>query len=142
MLTNLRGLNFYHNGFVGTVPASLCGIENFNYDGLYLYESGLSCYADCLSSLMEMVHFNIDGNAQRCSYYQDSALCGFVAATNIDTVYEEWSCDANWKTTTDPCGDGEIGSWRGIECVDGLISSLVLSSVPIHGTLCISQANV
>lgn len=62
----------------------------------------------------------------------DSALCGFIAATNIETIYSEWSCNSSGLTVTDPCGDVQ---WPGITCLgQSGLSFITLSRIGLRGT--------
>ena len=44
--------------------------------------------------------------------------CDFIAATNIETLYTEWSCTNNSIPTTDIC------TWDGLTC-DSNSSSVI-----------------
>ena len=62
--------------------------------------------------------------------FQDDAMCGLVASTNIETLYTMWSCDTGGSVTSDPC----IGSWTGTTCNGGFVRSIILSNITLSGT--------
>jgi len=47
---------------------------------------------------------------------EDIGFCGFIAATNIASIYSEWSCTSSGETSTDPCG---TPGWTGVETCSG-----------------------
>ena len=63
--------------------------------------------------------------------FQDEALCGFIAATNIasySTSFSMWTCDTGGVATTDPC------TWYGNSCDgNGYVSKIDLSYDYISG---------
>lgn len=62
---------------------------------------------------------------------QDTGLCGIVAATNIQSVIPEWSCDADGNPDSNVC------SWSGLECNDNdEVISLSLVSYTLFGMDC------
>ena len=69
----------------------------------------------------------------RCSTGQDNALCGFIAATNVESLvnYSMWSCDSGGVTVTDPCAAGS--EWLGIGCTEGFVSVIVLHNIALTG---------
>ena len=81
-----------------------------------------------------MVDLAAGSVASGCPSEQDDALCGFVAATNIETLYTKWSCDTLGFTATDPCAAGFV--WDGLAC-DGFSSvmNIILYGVGLTGTL-------
>ena len=64
-----------------------------------------------------------------CPSFQDKAICGFIAATDIASKsgYDEWSCDADGYTLTDPC------SWTDLTCTGGYVSDIDIFNVQIGG---------
>ena len=65
-------------------------------------------------------------------------ICGFVAATNIESLYSSWSCNSGGTTNSDPC------AWDGIFCaLNNNISSISLSGVDgLTGTLAPLLVNI
>ena len=45
----------------------------------------------------------------------DVGMCGLIAATNVESIYSQWSCDGSGLTTTAPC-DGSTALWSGVTC--------------------------
>ena len=59
-----------------------------------------------------------------CPSYQDDAICGIVAATNIQSRPDKamWSCTVDGLPSTDPCSSPV---WSGVYCsYDGSIVQL------------------
>ena len=91
----------------------------------------ISCAPECLTTVSgSQLPNNI---LSQCPSAQDDILCGLVAATNISFVgnYNEWSCDTNGITTTNPCATGAV--WEGITCDDGLVNNLYLNNAFLTG---------
>mgnify|MGYP003386732202 CR=1 FL=1 len=67
--------------------------------------------------------------------FQDDGICSFVAATNINSVtnYDEWTCDTDMLTDTDPCS----GPWTGVTCSGSYVSAITMfnSATTLTGTL-------
>lgn len=62
-----------------------------------------------------------------------NSLCGFVAATNIEHQYSEWSCHSDGVPTTDPCGS-DTSAWNGLNCnITGGIVTIVGINISLHG---------
>jgi len=57
----------------------------------------------------------------------DTALCGFIAGTNIGSLsqYSQWACTAVGETVGDPCSP----VWTGLSCSGGLVEQLAMISV-------------
>ena len=62
---------------------------------------------------------------------QDTGLCSFIAATNIQTTQNRsmWSCTTAGATATDPCST----SWYGLGCVGGSVVSITGDQSSIVG---------
>ena len=67
-----------------------------------------------------------------CPSPQDSALCGFIAATNIGNIstHTMWSCNSSGITSSNPC-DSPL--WTGLVCDGMSIISLTLASIGLTG---------
>ena len=61
-----------------------------------------------------------------CASYQDMALCGVIAATNIGQSYSSWSCTTDGRTRTNPC-DPNRGSWSSLSCANGVVTYISMS---------------
>ena len=110
-------------------------------------DNDLSCYASCLSDINDL---QVDLSVFQCSEhptsqptsqptvfvsFQDIALCGFIAATDISTMDGKsvWSCTSNGVTSSDPCDSGSV--WSGLTC-DGMdISEISLGAIGLQGTV-------
>ena len=64
--------------------------------------------------------------------YQEAALCGFIAATNIESIsgYEEWSCTTSGIPSTDSCA---ATAWSGVTCDSGLVIDIGLNGFGLAG---------
>ena len=76
----------------------------------------------------------IDGMAISGPSSQDEGLCGFIAATNIQSIYSQWKCNSSGYTVSNPC------SWPGLTCPDNnFIEQIYLFSIQyphaLSGTL-------
>ena len=96
---------------------------------------GLTCAPSCISG----VSFELDwDNINDCIRPdRDIGLCGLVTGLNIASSpgYDQWECDADGYTTTDPCDDSN--PWIGVECtLMNSITSVVaidLSNIMVFG---------
>ena len=64
---------------------------------------------------------------------QDTGMCGFIAATNMESLFSEWSCTVGGLTSTDPCVSGS--EWPGVICAGGVVTELNCTSLGLTGTL-------
>ena len=90
--------------------------------------TGISCSPACVSSVP-----NKAVPSSVCVYpsYQDIALCGLVAATNIQykACCSQWSCTTSGFTSTNPC----TASWTGVICSGSTVISLNIGGYGISG---------
>ena len=56
-------------------------------------------------------------------------LCGIVAATDIGSIYGDWSCDAGGQTTTNPCYPSV---WNGTTC-QNITGSWEVTEISLNG---------
>ena len=109
---------------IGSVPSSLCTSVLHTLNVLP-GNSGITCAALCISSIAST---NVPSTV--CIPSQDRGLCGFIAATNVNslTVYTSWSCITLGLLSTNPC------SWsQGIGCNGNTVVSINLVSVGLTG---------
>ena len=61
---------------------------------------------------------------------QDNALCGFIAATNIQSIfgYSTWTCYVNGTTAFNPCN-----GWSGVTCNGNSVDTINLDYVGLSG---------
>ncbi len=64
------------------------------------------------------------------------ALCGFIGATNIESIYSKWSCFPNGTTQSNPC------RWVGVKCTGNLVDSISLAFENLSGTLSSSLSDL
>ena len=57
----------------------------------------------------------------------DNALCGFIAATSVQSVKTMWSCSTNGLTSNDPC------TWSSVVCTNDVVVSIVLNGLQLTG---------
>ena len=62
---------------------------------------------------------------------QNSALCGFIAATNIEALYNDWSCTVSSSVSSNPC----TAPWFGVTCSGSIIIAIDLGNQPVVGTV-------
>ena len=112
---------------LGSVPSQLCNDVLLNT--LQFQTNPLTCYASCLTSKSGLNA----GSVPRCPTSQELGLCGFIAATNIQSKsgYSMWSCDVNGLPTSDPCGNSP--TWLGLSCSGGAVTSISLNSIGLSG---------
>ena len=65
--------------------------------------------------------------------FQDEAICGFIAATNIEYISNGWSCTTDGIPMTDPCSGA--GFWDGIMCNGYAVSDLHFSGYGLIGMI-------
>ena len=121
-----------HYNNIGHVPSSLCDIPVLSNLQITNNDSNpfIRCAPSCLTTVTNSVLPSTVLDA--CPSFQDDALCGLIAATNIESLtnYNEWSCDTDGFTITDPCA---IIVWDGVICNDGYVSSVNLESITLSG---------
>ena len=63
-------------------------------------------------------------------------LCGFIAATNVESLIDAWACTSSGQTVTNPCVSPV---WQGLTCthntVSGIVISLSLDDTSLKGTI-------
>jgi len=132
-ILNYFYFNYYYYYIKGTVPSTLCSITsltniNVAYSGT---NTGITCAPQCLTTVTTRIL-----SSTYCPTFQDDALCGFIAATNINAIsgYSQWSCTTLGVTTTNPCN---TSSWSGLACLNGYVGSITINGIGISGKLCI-----
>ena len=109
---------------VGTVPTTLCNIPGLSHlDVTSSGNTGMPCSfsPSCLSTVTTLT-------ALMCPSFQDEALCGFIAATDIASKsgYDEWACTTYGITTSNPCELNGM-TWDGIGCSEGYVSLISIA---------------
>jgi len=144
LLSSMMICYLFENSFTGSIPTTLCNLTKLHYLAL-TYEGGnpglCGDYPGCTSiSQVQVLDDEPYSVLKTCAgdtpSFQDSALCGFIAATNIAsfTNYEEWSCLPGGTTASNPCNSGSV--WVGIGCTDNYVSSITApKGVGMSGTL-------
>jgi Leucine-rich repeat (LRR) protein len=132
-ILGLRDLYIHGNKLSGSVPESLCA-TGFTAFLVMNNPTALKCYASCLTSVPNANFGTLNAG---CPNFQEDALCGLIAATDISTLtptYSQWVCDSIGFTTTPPCAAG--AKWTGVIVCDGdFITHLGISSMNIVGTI-------
>ena len=114
---------------IGSIPYDLCKLLSLTY--IDIYSNQFICYPSCVTSVS-----NRDlGSYPVCPSFQDNALCGLIASTNIQSIsgYSMWSCNSTGYTTTNPCASGSI--WVGITCTNNYVSSIAIYSLSLQGII-------
>lgn len=127
-MNKLKVMKLSYNIFIGYISSNLCTMSNLNT--LYFNENNqLSCYSNCLNTISNKNYGTVRNG---CATNQDIAICSFIAATNINSIFSQWSCTTAGIVSTNPC-DSNMGSsvWQGILCINDEIFSIMLSSTPI-----------
>ena len=60
---------------------------------------------------------------------ENVTICSLVAATNIESLYSEWSCTSGGVPKTSPCAN----NWNGLVCSNGFVTSLVWREYKLSG---------
>ena len=87
----------------------------------------ITCAPVCLTSVGDR---DIPGTVCAVPSSQDQGICSFIAATNIESFYTDWSCNTDGLTATDPCG---ATIWNNIACSQGYVSLISVKSVGVSG---------
>ena len=127
-MTSLQVLFLNNNKLTGTIPFGLCYISGLT--DLHISDggtnSGVSCAPYCLSSVTTRVI------PTTCAVsVQDTGLCGFIAATNIQSVRTQWSCTTAGYTSSDPCSP----LWSGVTCAGSVVVSISVPSSGLTGLI-------
>ena len=111
------------------MPAGLCKLSNLvelNIDGDY---SNIDCYAYCLTDISNDTFI---ANLNVCPIsVQETAVCDFVAGTNIASVspVDIWACSYGYANSP-PC------EWNGVVCDLSLnITSITLQALGMTGSI-------
>lgn len=126
-LINLTQLLLVSTIDTGTIPYSFCNLTRLSV--LTVPLPSAACYPACLNSITNK-NFDV---ANICTpSHQDIALCSFIAATNIQIIKSEWSCNNLGFTNTNPC----LPFWSGISCnINNSIININLQSFNLVGKL-------
>ena len=117
---------------IGTVPSSLCGIATLTL--IHISNSGnslVTCAPLCLTTVTDS---NLPSTVlETCPSAQDDALCGFIAATNIESIstHTLWSCTSDGLTSADPCSP----VWSDITCSGSSVVNLDLNTISLTGMI-------
>ena len=109
----------------GSLPSELCDITSL-VSLSFANNPDISCYAKCLSTVSDL-----RTTADVCPTAQETAVCAFVAATNIANLpgYDEWACSSSGIPATDPCG----AHWTGLDCEGSAITSFHFKGIRLKG---------
>ena len=123
MVTMLCHYSVYSIKYLGMIPNGICQATN-----LMTFEISnlLTCAPLCVSTITtKTVPSTV------CVYPQDNALCGLIAATNIQLVsgYSQWSCSTAGYTSTNPC------TWPGLSCNGMNVDSVYINNIGLSGAL-------
>ena len=118
----------------GTVPSSFCKLTTLTSIHISYDNSNplVTCAPLCLTTVSSR---SLPSTIlETCPSFQDDGLCSLIAATNIGylTNYDEWSCNRDGFTITDPCN---ATMWNGVTCMDGFINSISLNVSALRGTI-------
>ena len=118
------------------MPISLCDNTMFILLTIYLDRGndGITCAPSCLTTIFSASLPN--KVVETCPSFQDAGICGFIAATDIESISSKtmWSCNTDGVTITNPCNSSSL--WSGVSCgSSGYIDSISLSSLGISGTM-------
>lgn len=73
---------------------------------------------------------------------QDKALCGLIAATDVQSIKSQWSCNSTGFTSTNPCSP----VWSTLICSGNVITSMEWFGVSGRGnkfcSINIVQSNI
>ena len=127
------GLELFDNNLSSSIPQALCAASSLTRLGI-ANNDHVTCFSGCLNGLGGDF-----GTVPACG----SALCGFVASTDIESVgtvgeYSRWSCDTAMVPATEPCD--AASAWPGVVCVHGQVTELSLFAAQITGSLPTSLA--
>ena len=130
MISNLRVVYGSNCIFIpGMIPSSLCQLTKLTRLNVTGGGSnvGLTCTPGCLSFISSS---NLIVPSQLCPSNQDIGVCGLISATNIQSVYSQWSCTTLGVTSTAPCSSPV---WPGLGCSGTNIASIILNGFGIAG---------
>ena len=91
----------------------------------------VSCAPACVSSVTTK---SVPATVCPVPSSQDIGLCGFIAATNIQSIsgYSQWSCSVFGISSAAAC---TAPIWAGITCSGGNVVSIIAVSVGLTGSL-------
>lgn len=141
LLSELRSLAMYSNMLTGSIPSELCVPPLLST--LYVWITGgsptnpaITCKRSCLSSKNGMSYAPAalpECTSTSISLDTQTALCTFIAATNVTSRHFLWSCNAYGEVVTQPC-DGATAVWPGVTCSsNGEVLSIALTSSSLSG---------
>ena len=95
--------------YIGTISYSLCSNSQITYLNIS-YNEYIACYDGCLDNsalIPEFYHMDV----YSCNaLYDMNGLCAVVAATNIESLQTQWTCDSKGHINTNYC------MWPGVTC--------------------------
>jgi Leucine-rich repeat (LRR) protein len=95
----------------------------------------LACYPVCMTDSTGIVSFGAGTTSISCPSDTESGICSIVAATNINSLHVEWSCDTDGYPASNPCASGN--TWTGLQCSSPSLGpqALNFASMGIMGTI-------
>lgn len=128
----------------GSIPLIFCSLTKLNT--LSIWESGgsstnpgMGCTLSCLSTKTGM--HNAPATLRSCVPTEvppstQTALCDFIAATNVATIFSEWNCNTAHSVATEPCNGG-APLWSGITACSssGDVTAINLGSTGLSGSI-------
>lgn len=112
---------------LGSIPSSLCSATALND----LRVSSLSTNTQMFCSPACLTTVNTLEVPAICTTFQDDALCGVVAATEVWSYYTDWVCNIHGLPTVNPCGNGT--AWNGLSCDGGYVVSIDFGGLEVAG---------
>ena len=112
----------------------MCQLNNAN--GLLItYAStntGITCAPACLSSITSG-NVYVPSTVCPMPTNQDNALCGLIAATNIQTIsgYSQWSCTTLGISSVAAC---TAPIWAGVACSGSNVVSITAANIGLSGS--------
>ena len=146
-MVKLTDFELYSNSLTGIVNSSRC------LDRLLNISVGAVTSGVCQLTLLQTLSITLSGNAAItcaplcvsfvaartvpsaiCPTYQDTSLCSFIGATNIQSINTMWSCLSNGITSTNPCSP----VWTGLACNGSIVVSISFPGIGLSGLYCSS----
>ena len=121
---------------VGTVPSGLCSATGLSVLNVTMSVLGMgsdvACAPSCLSTVSTA---QLPPQQSNCNSYQDTAVCGLLAATNVGALNASVTCTTDGVPSMDPC------LWSGVGCNNGVLTSLSIQEVGMEGMTSIPCAS-
>lgn len=149
LMTKMKRLDLSHNSLTGSIPSSVSKMLLLTQ--LSFEHNSVMGSCPPFVVICNGIHRRVNGSAMQSSYdtstgptssrisralistSTETALCAFIAATNVGSLYPVWQCTALHTVVSEPCGGST--SWPGVASCNsaGDVTGIAFDNVGLSG---------